>query len=110
MIRCADYLLIFSKGIPLAAASGSSVPHLSFSASAVTFLWSAPGVVPCFHISLSSWTLCKGLLVFSERAREHRGGGWVLLKRSYFVFPPGMPPLTANFALVSIFNGKGKLT
>lgn len=78
MIRCSDYLLIFSRGIPVAAASGScirsSVPRLSFSASAVTFLGSVPGVVPCFHTSLSSGTLCKGLLVFLERAREHRGG------------------------------------
>lgn len=74
MIRCADYLLIFSSGIPLAAASGSSIPHLSFSASAVTFLGLVPGVVPCFHTPLRSGTLCKGLLVFLERTREHRGG------------------------------------
>ena len=74
MIRCADYLLIFSRGIPLAAASVSSVPHLSFSVSAVSFLGSVPGGVPCFHTSLSSGTLCNGLLVFLDRANDHRGG------------------------------------
>jgi len=74
MIRCADYLLIFSRGIPLAAASGSSIPHLSSSASAATFLGSVAGVIPCFHTSLSSGTWCKGLLVFLDRKREHRGG------------------------------------
>lgn len=74
MMRCADYLLGFSNGIPLATASGSSIPHLSFSASAVTFLGTVPGVVPCFHTSLSSGTLCRGLLVFLETAKEHRGG------------------------------------